>query len=95
MLKEFTYDPQPYGARVIAVETVEPLQAPEQRTESNEYKFNRADKGWVRLTGTILRGKEVSRLFHATAYRDLTGNSITLEVPAEAYERGSYVTAYC
>ncbi len=91
--KLISYDPQPFGPRVISVTSVESITA---NDGSPSYLKNQAAAGWVRVTGTIQSGKEVSRLWTATSARDLTGQPVSgLAMPRTAYDKGQYITVAC
>jgi hypothetical protein len=91
--KTFTHYNEPYGTVTFTVEVDEPVLYPEdERTPANEYAFLRAEAGWRRVSGTVVEGVEVSRLFQHTARRDLRGRPYSLEVPPHAYEAGEYRT---
>ncbi len=89
---EFCYTHQPHGTVYFTIESIQPVSAPNERTAGNAYCFNRAADGWLRLTGTVIRGSVTSRLFHATSSRDLEGESYSVEVPPEDFKRGHYAT---
>lgn len=94
---QFTHDNQPYGAVTFEVDRVTPvaeLMAGQTRhpSGSGDYLFNRAEKGWLELSGIVTEGGVTSRLFHATSTRDLAGTRYTVQVPPDAYESGRYVS---
>jgi hypothetical protein len=90
----FHYEQQPYGCRTIQVEKYEPVTATE---DDHAYVRNRAADGWVRIYGTVVAGRKVGSLFHGVpvTVHDPVGEEVTVEVPAYAWEQGSYVFYSC
>ena len=88
-MKTFVHLNEPYGCVEFSIETVEKVTATET---SERYIKYRAEKGWLRLKGIVIKGGETSRLFQYSHTRDLKGQPYTLEVPPEAFEKGQYRT---
>lgn len=95
----FTHDNQPYGAVTFVVDSQIPVAdiLREKGIErgpygSNQYLFNRAEKGWIELSGIVTKGSVTSRLFHATSSRSLVGERYTIQVPPETLDKGRYVS---
>ena len=84
----FVHHNEPYGTVVFAVQSVTPCVMPSPRGKGDSYLAYRAEHGYLDLRGTVVRGKETSRLFHATATRDLRGQPYSLAVTPAEYARG-------
>mgnify|MGYP003147251932 CR=1 FL=1 len=87
-MSKFTHHNEPYGTVVFAIESVTRCAMPERRFIGNSYLVSRAEKGWLNLTGTVIRGKERSRLFGSTSSRDLKGRPYTLAVSPAEFAKG-------
>lgn len=87
--KVIDYDPQPYGPRKVRIDSMEL-----RRFKSSQWPFADA-ASWI-IYGTVVEGHNVSRLFHVTSSRDLTGERETIyAVSPLDLERLSKTTAYC
>lgn len=95
----FTHDNQPYGRitfdidRAVEVSVLLKEKGIERDAYgSNQYLFNRAMKGWIEVSGIVIKGGITSRLFHATSTRSLVGQRYTVQVPPEAFVKREYVS---
>lgn len=87
--KVIDYDPQPYGPRKVRIESM-------QLKHFKQSCWPYADAAsWV-VYGKVVEGHSVSRLFHATSSRDITGDSETIYgVSPQDLAKLQKTTAYC
>jgi len=78
---------QPYLDITIEVSDVERVYFP---ADACDWQKAREAAQWVRVTGTVIQGGNTSRLGAHSSFRDMTGQTISEEMPPEAFERGEY-----
>jgi hypothetical protein len=87
--KVIDYDPQPYGPRKVRIN-----QLVLRRFKRSTWPYAEA-ASWVAY-GTVVEGHSISRLFHATSSRDITGSSETIHgLSPRDLQTLTKTTAYC
>lgn len=89
-VESFTHDDQPYGIKVLENCVWTPIVADE---DSPAFIKSCASKGLGELTGTVVKGGDVSRIMHIRHFRSLVGQQHSVwAVSLEDLKRGYKVT---
>ena len=88
-MQTMTHDNIPYGVIKFTVANVSEVTATE---DSAPYEKSRAKKGWVEVSGIVVKGGEQSRLLEHTSFKDKKGQNYKIQMPREAFESGYYQT---